>query len=490
MTDLRAAARAPLAQQLGARWLAAQRVLPLAEENGHVLVAAAAPPGELVTDALMRALGRPVRWVQHPAAEIEAALLAAERDAAAADADGLLAADADDLRALASEGPVVNLVNVLLTDAAKAGASDVHLEQGSEGLRVRWRLDGVLRDVSLLASAYSAAAVSRVKLIAGLDIAERRRPQDGRARARIGDRDLDLRVSTLPTLHGESVAIRLLQHAGTARGLDELGMPAEMRERFARVVASQSGLVLVTGPTGSGKSTTLYAALRALAQPGVKVVTVEDPVEMQLAGVTQSPVNPRAGYGFANALRSILRHDPDVVMVGEMRDAETADIAVQASLTGHLVLSTLHTTDAPGAVTRLLEMGIAPYLVSATVQGVVAQRLVRLLCDACAASYTPRADELSAMPDDARRADARFRRAVGCPACAQTGYRGRTGVYELLVPTARVREAIAEHARSDVLRGIAREDGWRPLSTDAWSEARAGVTSIDEVLRVTAGDDA
>ncbi len=267
-------------------------------------------------------------------------------------------------------------------------------------------------------------------------------------------------------------------------------MPAEMRERFARVVASQSGLVLVTGPTGSGKSTTLYAALRALAQPGVKVVTVEDPVEMQLAGVTQSPVNPRAGYGFANALRSILRHDPDVVMVGEMRDTETADIAVQASLTGHLVLSTLHTTDAPGAVTRLLEMGIAPYLVSATVRGVVAQRLVRLLCDACAAPYTPRADELSAMPDDARQSDARFRRAVGCPACAQTGYRGRTGVYELLVPTARVREAIAEHARSDVLRGIVREDGWRPLSADAWSEACAGVTSIDEVLRVTAGDDA
>jgi type II secretory ATPase GspE/PulE/Tfp pilus assembly ATPase PilB-like protein len=489
MDDLRVAARAPLAQQMGARWLAAQRVLPVGEEDGHVLVAAAGPAGPLVSDALMRAFGKPIRWITRPAAEIEAALLAAEAGDVADAAGGLLAVDADDLRALATEGPVVNLVNVLLTDAAKAGASDVHLEQSRAGLRVRWRLDGVLRDVSVLAPAHSAAAVSRVKLIAGLDIGERRRPQDGRARARVGALELDLRVSSLPTLEGESVAIRLLPRDGGARAIDALGLPTEMRARLERLMRGRSGLVLVTGPTGSGKSTTLYAALQVLAQPGVKVVTVEDPVEMQVPGVTQSPVNPRAGYGFPNALRAILRHDPDVVMVGEMRDAETAEMAVQASLTGHLVLSTLHTGDAPGAVTRLLDMGIAPYLVSATMQGVLAQRLVRRLCDACAAPATPTSVELAGAPA-ARGNRARYRRAIGCDACAGTGYKGRTGVYELLVPDEPLREAIAARARGDVLRRLATAAGWVPLSAGAWALAEDGITSVDEVLRLSAEEDA
>jgi type II secretory ATPase GspE/PulE/Tfp pilus assembly ATPase PilB-like protein len=339
---------------------------------------------------------------------------------------------------------------------------------------VRLREDGVLRDVATYPARFQAGALSRVKLLAGLDIAERRLPQDGRARVRLGPREVDLRVSTLPALHGESAVVRVLDHGGGERDLEALGMPPAIEHAFNAVIRRTGGLVLVTGPTGSGKTTTLYAALARINRPGVKIVTVEDPVEYQVSGVTQIPVNRKAGLTFAGALRSILRHDPDIVMVGEMRDRETAEVAIQAALTGHLVFSTLHTNDAPSGVTRLVDMGIEPYLVSATVQAILAQRLVRVLCPDCArdtgnGEYVP----------------------VGCHACNGSGFRGRRGLYELFVPDDAARERIIARPSAAELVALARRTGMSTLLEHGRDLVRRGVTSADEVLRVTnAGDDA
>jgi type II secretory ATPase GspE/PulE/Tfp pilus assembly ATPase PilB-like protein len=443
--DLRAAAAGPLARRFPLRWLAAHGVLPLgAAADGSVTVAAAGTPAAAVHDTLARGLAAAVTFVPVAAGDLQAALLGADRDAPAA--------TAADAASLASDAPVVQLVDTLLAEAVRAGASDVHLEATADGAQVRMRVDGVLHDVQRVPAAYGAGAVGRVKILAGLDVGERRRPQDGRTRITVGARALDVRVATLPALHGESVVLRLLDPAGGARTLEEVGLAPALRARFEALVDRPSGLVVVCGPTGSGKTTTLYAALRRVARPGVKVVTVEDPVEYELPGVVQSPVNPRTGYGFADALRAILRHDPDVILVGEMRDAETARIAVQAALTGHLVLTTLHTTDAPGAVTRLLDMGVEPYLVGATLHGVLAQRLVRTLA--------PGGDAL----------------------------RGRTGIHELLVLDDPLRDAIARGARGEALRALATAAGWVPLREDGFAKAAAGLTTRDEVLRVTAGD--
>jgi type II secretory ATPase GspE/PulE/Tfp pilus assembly ATPase PilB-like protein len=492
--DLRAAAAGPLATRLSVAYLEEHCLIPAsAEADGALLVAAGRPLDPTVVDELARLYARPVRVVDAPAAEIQAALLATRRETPAAvaavngagnGADHSVALG--DLRELANQAPVIQFVNVMLLDALRAGASDVHVESTTEGLRVRVRLDGVLRDVSALGRAYQSGVISRIKLLAGLDIAERRLPQDGRARVTLADRDVDLRVSTLPALHGESVVVRLLDHGASVRSIAELGMPADVEERFARLIRRPTGLVLVSGPTGSGKTTTLYAALGMINAPGVKIVTVEDPVEYRIAGVTQIPVNRKAGLSFPNALRSILRHDPDIVMVGEMRDKETAEIAIQAALTGHLVFSTLHTNDAPGGVTRLVDMGIEPYLVAATVQAIVAQRLVRVLCPVCAEPYQPTAAEAATAGD--ARGD--FRRARGCDACSHSGFRGRTGVYELFVPSERARARVAQRAALDTLRAMAREDGMVTLRQAAWDMARAGRTSIEEVLRVTSEDDA
>ncbi len=467
---LRAAAQSELATRLPASWLAAHLVLPLGvADDDALLVAAAAMPDETVRDELARRYGRRVRIVEAPAAEVEAALLAARPpDAAAIDVAAQSASDDDDesggdLRALANQAPVVRLVNVLLLDALRLGASDLHLESTADGLRVRYRLDGVLRDVERVPASLRAGVVSRVKILAGLDVAERRQPQDGRARVRVGEREVDLRASTLPALHGESVVLRVLDQAGGARDLAALGMPDHVRAPFERLLGTTSGLLLVTGPTGSGKTTTLYAALRRVSTPGVKVVTVEDPVEYRLPDAVQIPTNTRAGLGFPAALRSILRHDPDVVMVGETRDRETAEIAIQAALTGHLVFSTLHTTDAPSAVTRLVDMGVDPYLVAATVQGVLAQRLVRVVCAECG----PRSPGLGS-----------------CHACGGTGYRGRTGIYELLVVSDAFRRAAVAGASLDELRRIARADGMTPIVDDGMRLAREGRTTVEEVLRV------
>jgi len=494
--DLRAAAAGALAARLSPRYLEEHCLIPLQVDDDTLTAAAGKPLDPTVLDELSRIFDRPVRVVTVEAAEIRAALLEA-RPATPASPEAIAVAPDDDaavavgdLRALANEAPVIQFVNVMLLDALKAGASDVHVESTTDGLRVRVRLDGVLRDVSTLGKAHQSGILSRIKLLAGLDIAERRVPQDGRARLALADREVDLRVSTLPAIHGESAVVRLLDHSTTARGLAELGLTPELETRFDRLIHRPTGLILVTGPTGSGKTTTLYSALGRVNEAAVKILTVEDPVEYRLAGITQIPVNRRAGLGFGSALRSMLRHDPDIIMVGEMRDRETAEIAVQAALTGHLVFSTLHTNDAVGGITRLVDMGIEPYLVSATVEAILAQRLVRVLCDACAESYEPSPAELTTAPRSMiAGADRRFRRPRGCEVCSGSGYRGRRGIYELFVPTERVRAHVAQGATLDELRALARADGLVTLREAAWEAAGTGVTSIAEVLRVTAEDE-
>ncbi len=512
--DLRAAASGELAMRLPARWLEEYAVLPLAIEDDVVLVAAdgALPP--LIADALRRTLGASVRAIPFAAADIRAALVSAPRghSADASRRDALPGEDAEsmeDLRALASREPVVQVVNAMLAEAVRAGASDIHVESVDAGLRIRLRLDGVLHDAQLLGRNFQAAVISRLKVLAGLDIAERRLPQDGRTRVRVGARELDIRVSTLPALHGESLVLRLLDGGGGSetRRLAELGMDADVLSLFRRMLARSSGLVLVTGPTGSGKTTTLYAALAERSTPGVKVVTVEDPVEYRLDGVVQLPVNPKAGFGFANALRAILRHDPDVILVGEMRDAETAEIAVQAALTGHLVLSTLHTTDASAALPRLVEMGVPPYLLAATLQGVLAQRLVRTVCDACATWRAPSSDERALLGGDGallggdgasadviattRRASPlwQLRAGAGCEECAGTGYRGRAAISELLPLDEPMRQAMVAGASLETLRSMARARGVASLRDDGWRLVHEGRTTVSEVARVVSEDE-
>jgi type II secretory ATPase GspE/PulE/Tfp pilus assembly ATPase PilB-like protein len=496
--DLREAAASEWARRLSPRYLDQHCLLPLGTAHDRsLLVAAGEAVSQSTLDELERLFDRPIRIVEASAAEIRAAILATRSDSAPEQHGGSNGSAApvtlddislDDMRTLASQAPVVRLVNVLLLDALRASASDVHFESAGarEGVRVRYRLDGVLHDVSLIGGAEAAAVISRVKIMAGLNIAERRLPQDGRARVRLAERDIDLRVATLPALHGESIVVRLLDQGGRPRDLAELGMRAETRSAWEAITSRTSGLVLVTGPTGSGKTTTLYSAIARLNSPDVKLVTVEDPVEYQIGGVVQMPVNRKAGLTFASALRSILRHDPDIIMVGETRDGETAAIAVQAALTGHLVFTTLHTNDAPSGVTRLVDMGIEPYLVSATVQAILAQRLVRKLCDKCAEPYSPNERELSILgtAHSPHAAGSSHRRAKGCDQCANTGYAGRTGIYELLVLNDRLRQMIVERQPLDALRAAAYEAGMISLAESGLALAASGGTSLAEVARV------
>jgi general secretion pathway protein E len=395
------------------------------------------------------------------------------------DVDGLTT----DVRDLANQPPVVRYVNLLVRDAYDAAASDIHLEATRSGLSARFRLDGVLVAAPEPPAEMHQAVVSRIKLLAELDIAERRRPQDGRIRVRLEDRELDLRVSTVPTMFGESVVLRLLDRGGRPVALGELGMSADVLGQVERLAGRPHGMLLVTGPTGSGKTTTLYAALQKRDTLAEKIVTVEEPVEYQLPGITQVPVHRQAGVTFATALRSILRQDPDVVMVGEMRDAETAEIAVQAAMTGHLVFSTLHTNDAIGAVPRLLDLGVPEYLVAATVEAVLAQRLVRRICDGCREEYRPIAEQVAVLAGRSVRR-ATLWRGVGCAHCRGTGFRGRVGIYELLVLSDNLKDAVAHRASRSELRVLAEEEGMRPLRTDGWAKVESGVTTVGEVLRV------
>ena len=394
--------------------------------------------------------------------------------------------DIEQLRDMASEAPVIRLVNNLIARAVERSASDIHLEPFEKDFRVRYRLDGVLHPVDAPPRNLEAAVLSRIKLMAKLNIAERRLPQDGRIQLKILGRDVDLRVSTLPTLHGESIVMRLLDRSETERyDLARLGFSDAMLQRMARFAALPYGMFLVTGPTGSGKSTTLYSALKLINTADRKIITIEDPVEYQMDGINQIHVNPQIGLTFASGLRHIVRQDPDVIMVGEIRDRETAEIAIRAALTGHLVFSTLHTNDAPSAITRLTDMGIENYLLTSSLVAVLAQRLVRVLCPECRQPEMVSGSRLRASGFAAPEAHYELYRRAGCDLCLHTGFRGRVGLFELMDLDEEIRQKILANADASALARTARERGMRTLHEDGWEKVRAGVTTAEEVLRVT-----
>jgi general secretion pathway protein E len=485
-----------LAEPFEACYLEYNRILPLDATDTRVRVAVSGDPDPDVLDELSREFGRPVEVVSVTEEEladgIRRAYAAAEsmievvndlRDGEAfSGSDDRELADARDL---ASQPPVVKYVNLLIKDAHDARASDIHLESTQQGLRARFRVDGVLADAPAPPLQAQAAILSRVKLLAELDIAERRAPQDGSFRIRLESRELDIRVSTVPTLYGESVVLRLLDRGGHPVGLDELGMAPATLEQFQRIVARPTGIVIAAGPTGSGKTTTLYSALALRDTTAEKVITVEDPVEYHLGAVTQIPVNRKAGMTFASALRSVLRQDPDVMMVGEMRDPETAEVAVQAAMTGHLVFSTLHTNDAPSAVTRLLDLQVAPYQIAATINGVLAQRLVRRICPHCRERYSPDPQVVSFVSGEPK-GHPHLVRGRGCDACHRTGYLGRIGIFELLVVSESLNRAITGRESLAQLRELAEKEGMHLMRRDGWVKVQAEITTVEEVLRVTA----
>jgi general secretion pathway protein E len=481
------------------------KILPLGLENGTLTVAMADPTDRYSVESLEVATGLTVRPYLGREKEILAALEGYDEagTAPSEEADGGLEyvgqdeEDVNHLRDLASEAPVIRLVNLLINRAVEQRASDIHIEPFENELKVRYRIDGVLHDIEQPPRRMQAAIVSRVKIMAKLNIAERRLPQDGRIKLRTMGKEIDLRVSTLPTLYGESVVLRILDRSSIVLDLEQLGFPADTLAEFERLIVRPYGMLLVTGPTGSGKTTTLYGALEKINSPDKKIITIEDPVEYQLSGVNQIHVKPQIGLTFANGLRSIVRQDPDVIMVGEIRDPETAEIAVQAALTGHLVFSTLHTNDAAGAVSRLLEMGVEDYLLASSLLGVLAQRLVRTLCQRCREPVSTGEALLGAAGLSGRSAErlttvatqaldgARLYRAAGCEECSGTGYRGRTGVYELLLIDETIREMILKHASADVIKSAATARGMRSLRDDGWVKVRDGTTTVAEVLRVT-----
>ena len=390
-----------------------------------------------------------------------------------------------------SDAPLVRLVNSIIFQAAEDGASDIHFEPQEDTLAVRLRIDGVLHEVQRIPKRMMAGVTTRLKVLAKLDIAERRKPQDGRIslNTAAAGRMLDIRVATLPTVEGESVVMRLLDKSKQAPTLTDLGLSEDMREKLEKIIRRPTGAILVTGPTGSGKSTTLYAALTEINRPEINIITVEDPVEYRLGGVNQVQINPRAGLTFAAALRSILRSDPDVVMVGEIRDSETAKISIEAALTGHLVLSTMHTNDAPGAISRLTEMGVEPFLTGSAVSAVLAQRLARKLCSHCCEMYTPTTEDLISArvsPEVAAAADGVvFYRKKGCPRCGQTGYKGRVGIFQLLVMSENLETLAANNANREELDRAAIGEGMRTLWDDGLGKVAAGLTSVEELARVT-----
>ncbi len=479
------------------KFMRESQVVPIAEEENSLIVAMADPQDTFTIDALRMAWGKDITVFVGAGADIDAAITrqyggAVESFDQMVETKGGPAGmgafdDIQHLRDLASEAPVIRLVNFMISRALEMRASDIHIEPFENRLRIRYRVDGALRDVESPPVTMTAAVISRVKIMSNLDIAERRLPQDGRIALRIEGKDIDLRVSTVPATHGESVVLRILDRESVPLDFVSLGFSETVLRDFIRLLDLPHGIILVTGPTGSGKTTTLYAALERLNTQERKILTVEDPVEYQLDGINQIHVKPQIGLTFASALRSILRQDPDVIMVGEMRDLETAKIAVQSALTGHKVFSTLHTNDAGSSVTRLLDMGVEDYLVTSTVNGILAQRLVRKVCENCRESYTalPELVEEMHMQRYAGEGPLRCYRSRGCDHCEGTGYRGRTGVVELMVMNDALRRAILGQADAAELQHVAVKNGMQPMFGDAVRKALAGVTTMEEVVRVT-----
>ena len=469
-------------------YLRTHLIYPLKQDEAGLTVAMANASDNFIRQALALATGLQVHPCVAMPSDIEKALTS--QDEPDTEDEDRFDTDSGDfvehLKDLASEAPVIRLVTQIIGRVIDMRASDIHLEPFDDGLHVRYRIDGVIRTEEVVNPQLSAAVNSRVKLMAHLDIAERRLPQDGRIKTRVKGRELDLRVSTIPTVHGESVVMRVLDRNSVRYSLESMGFEADTLERFNQLLGRPHGIVLVTGPTGSGKTTTLYAALSKIDSDAHKIITVEEPVEYQLEGINQIQVHQQIGLSFARALRSILRQDPDIIMIGEMRDGETAQIAVQSALTGHLVLSTLHTNTAAGAITRLQDMGIEPYLITSSVNGVLSQRLVRRLCEHCKQAYQP--DEAVIQKTGLHRLNLGTRplyKAVGCSHCRQSGYSGRTGVHELLVIDDAMRRSILDGKDSSSLHQQAMNAGMHTLYQDGLRKVVDGVTTLDELLRVT-----
>src|SRR2546422_2111610 len=479
-----------------ARILLKEQLLPLRRTNGTVEVATSRLFATQGLDALKAMTGLRLQPVLAPAEAIEREMK--KRLGVGADTIDTLDEEASfqvvdegqdedtNLDSAAEDASIIRFVNQVLRDAIELRASDIHLEPFEDELRIRYRIDGVLQEIPVPSQIkrFQPAIVSRVKILSHLNIAEKRLPQDGRIKIRLENNEVDIRVSVIPMLHGEAVVMRLLRQNATLRGMGELGMEKRELESFRRVLQMPHGIILVTGPTGSGKTSTLYTALNEINDSDRKIITIEDPVEYQLRGVNQIQVSEKAGLTFARGLRSILRHDPDVILIGEIRDAETAQIAVQASLTGHLVFSTLHTNDAPGALTRLVDMGVEPYLVASSLEAVLAQRLVRVLCKACKQEdHSPAAQAFKQQVGIP--ANAVIYRSVGCRTCRQTGFHGRHAIFEWMDSDNEIRQLILKNTSSDVIRDAARRAGMSTLAEDGWRLVRLGITTVEEVLSVT-----
>jgi len=390
--------------------------------------------------------------------------------------------DVHHLRDMAFEAPIVKLVNMLITRAVESRTSDIHIEPFEHSVKVRYRIDGALTEIESLPKRIQPAVISRIKIMSRLNIAERRLPQDGRIKLRVSGRDIDLRVSTIPTIYGESIVMRILDRSSAMIMLEQLGFPAAAVEKYRKLINTPYGMILVTGPTGSGKTTTLYASLSQINSDDKKIITIEDPIEYQIDGINQIQIKPQIGLTFANGLRHIVRQDPDVIMVGEIRDIETAEIAIHSALTGHLVFSTLHTNDAPGAVTRLLDMGIEGFLVSSSTIGVLAQRLVRVICPTCKETYKP--DQKMIDNYEMVHEGIESYHGAGCDECRNTGYRGRTGIFELMTVDSKIRQLILDKASADIIRNQAVASGMEVLKENGLEKVSQGITTIEEVLRV------
>jgi general secretion pathway protein E/type IV pilus assembly protein PilB len=480
------------------------KVIPIYRNNGSVTVALSDPADLDTIDSLHHLLNQEIEVKVAPEEEIEAAI---ERyyGGAKDDSVGKMIQDItegeveigelggaggeDDGSTVDADAPIIKLVNTIIVEAFKARASDIHLEPLEKRFRVRYRIDGVLHEIKSPPKRLQASIISRLKIQSNMSIAERRIPQDGRIQMTVAGKSIDLRVSCLPTNHGESIVMRILDKEGLKLGLPELGFFTDDQQTFERLIALPDGILLVTGPTGSGKTTTLYAVLNYINRPDRKIITVEDPVEYVMSGINQVHVNETVGLTFAAALRSILRQAPNVIMVGEIRDLETASIAINASLTGHLVFSTLHTNDAPSAVTRLIDIGVKPFLVASSTRALIAQRLVRKICKQCGAPHLPTESEMRALNIDPNNiANATFKHGKGCGNCKSTGYRGRFGIFEIFVIDDEARKLIYDKVTSNVLRARAREMGMRTLREDGTRKVIAGLTSAEEVIRSTVGE--
>jgi len=489
-----------LEEQISPRFIKEYQVIPLAESEAEVAVAMADPGDSYATQALALATGRQIMAKLLSPADFETQyekLYGAGKSSMGQIVDNIATreeqddfGDVEQLKDLASEAPVIRLVNLVISHALERRASDIHIEPFENRLIVRYRIDGVLHETESPPRRLSAAVISRIKIMANLDIAERRLPQDGRIKLRIQGKEIDLRVSTVPTMHGESVVMRILDKGGVALNFDSLGFDADNLKGFIDVLEQPHGILLVTGPTGSGKTTTLYTALDRLNQPDVKILTVEDPVEYQMQGINQIQVKAQINLTFANALRSIVRQDPDVIMIGEIRDLETAQIAVQSALTGHMVLSTLHTNDAASSVNRLLDMGVEDYLLTSTINGILAQRLVRTLCTHCRKPYKalPEVVEQMGLKRYAKGGEVTLYHPVGCEHCGGTGYRGRVSIIEMLPMTDALRSLVMRHATSGEMREQAIKDGMETMYENGLKKSVHGITTIEEVLRVTRED--